>query len=91
LPVNFEWDEPKRLANLEKHGFDFMDADRLFDGPHYVAEARTVEGEPRWLATGMIGRQPATAIYTRRGANIRLISLRSARDGEKRRYQALLA
>jgi uncharacterized DUF497 family protein len=42
--MNFEWDESKRRANLEKHGFDFMDAYRLFDGPHYVAEARTVVG-----------------------------------------------
>jgi len=88
--MNFEWDEPKRQTNLEKHGFDFIDANRLFDGPHYVAEARTVGGERRWLATGLIGKQPATAVYTRRGANIRLISLRSARDGEKARYQAIL-
>jgi uncharacterized DUF497 family protein len=91
VPANFEWDELKRLANLEKHGFDFMDADRRFEGPHYVAETRTVGTETRWLATGMIGKQPATAVFTRRGANIRLISLRSARDGEKARYQALFA
>jgi uncharacterized DUF497 family protein len=89
--MNFEWDEAKRRSNLKKHGLDFMDAYRLFDGPHFVAEARTVGGESRWLATGMIDRQPATAVYTRRGASIRLISLRGARDAEKAGYQALLS
>ena len=28
----FEWDEAKRLANIEKHGIDFDDANEMFDG-----------------------------------------------------------
>jgi uncharacterized DUF497 family protein len=27
----FEWDEDKRLLNLEKHGLDFIDVQVLFD------------------------------------------------------------
>jgi len=30
--MDFEWDEAKRLANLEKHGVDFLRAQMLFDG-----------------------------------------------------------
>ena len=30
--VEFEWDEDKSLANLEKHGIDFLNARQLFDG-----------------------------------------------------------
>ena len=30
--MDFEWDEDKRLANLRKHGLDFVDAEALFDG-----------------------------------------------------------
>jgi uncharacterized DUF497 family protein len=29
----FEWDEPKRLANLAKHGVDFAAAKLIFEGP----------------------------------------------------------
>lgn len=30
--TGFEWDEAKRLANLDKHGLDFIDSIELFDG-----------------------------------------------------------
>ena len=30
--MEFEWDEDKRLSNLEKHGVDFFRARLLFDG-----------------------------------------------------------
>ena len=28
----FQWDERKRLRNIAKHGFDFVQADELFEG-----------------------------------------------------------
>jgi uncharacterized DUF497 family protein len=28
----FEWDEPKRVSNLEAHGVDFKDAALIFTG-----------------------------------------------------------
>jgi uncharacterized protein len=31
-------DEPKRRANLRKHGLDFVDAEAVFAGPTYVFE-----------------------------------------------------
>ncbi len=31
------WDEPKRLANIEKHGFDFADIDG-FDWENAIIE-----------------------------------------------------
>ncbi len=30
--MDFEWDEDKRLANLRKHGVDFVDVPAIFDG-----------------------------------------------------------
>jgi len=30
--MNFEWDETKNRANLQKHGFDFADAEQMFRG-----------------------------------------------------------
>jgi uncharacterized DUF497 family protein len=85
--MDFEWDEEKRLKNLEKHGIDFIDADILFGSPYVVAPGKTVDGERRWLATGMIDEIYVTAVFSRRDQVIRLISMRSARNGERRRHQ----
>jgi uncharacterized DUF497 family protein len=82
-----EWDEDKRLKNIEKHGIDFIDADILFGSPYLVAPGKTVDGERRWLATGMIDDIYVTAIFSRRDRVIRLISMRSARNGERKRHQ----
>lgn len=30
--MEFEWDETKRVANLRKHGIDFIDVPMVFDG-----------------------------------------------------------
>jgi uncharacterized protein len=34
--MNFEWDELKNEINIDKHGFDFVDAYRVFDLPMVV-------------------------------------------------------
>ncbi len=88
--MEFEWHEAKRLTNIEKHGIDFLDADLVFGGPHLLGPARTAGTEQRWIAVGMLDDVYAAVIFTRRGDTIRLISMRSARDAEKRRYQAVL-
>ena len=87
--MEFEWDETRRLATIEKHGLDFLDADLLFGGPHIVSPARLVAGERRWLAVGLIEDVHVTAIFTRRGDATRVISMRKARDDERERHQAL--
>jgi uncharacterized protein len=87
--MEFEWDEAKRQTNLNKHGLDFVRADLLFEGNHLIGPAKMVGGEQRWMATGIIQDGYATVIFTRRNEIIRIISFRRARDGEKRRYQAL--
>lgn len=85
--MDFEWDEAKRLKNIERHGIDFLDADILFGNPHLVAPGKTVDGEQRWLATGMIDEVYVTAFFSRRDRVIRVISMRSARNGERKRHQ----
>jgi uncharacterized DUF497 family protein len=87
--MEFEWNETKRETNIEKHGLDFIDAVLMFSGPTYRAEAKPKDGERRLLATGKIEDITVTAIYTLRGDAIRLISLRRARHGERKRYREL--
>lgn len=87
--MEFEWDEAKRASNLLKHRLDFMQAVLVFDGRHVVESAREMAGETRFKAIGRIGEDHVALIFTPRGTAIRIISLRRARDGERRQYQAL--
>jgi uncharacterized protein len=46
--MNFEWDERKNEINLAKHGFDFIDAPRVFDLPMVIElDEREAYGEDR--------------------------------------------
>ena len=86
----FEWHEDKRQKNLCNHGIDFVAAPQLFSGNHVRKRARDGKGgEERWMATGIVHGFYATAIYTVRGNIIRMISLRRARDEERRHHQNL--
>jgi len=87
--MQFEWDENKRLANIEKHGIDFIRAQRIFDDVHLSADL-PYESEPRWVAIGLMDGREIAVIYTMRGKDtIRLISARRARDNERKRFQEL--
>jgi uncharacterized protein len=46
-------------------------------------------GEQRWISIGELGDEMIAVVWTRRGAAIRVITMRKARDEEKRRYRAL--
>lgn len=84
--VGFEWDEAKRQANVAKHGLDFLRVTRIFDGP--VVTRHSPRGaEDRFVSIGWLDGRLVAAVWTTRGDNIRLISARSARDGERRHYQ----
>ncbi len=41
----FQWDERKRVSNLQKHGPDFLDAVELFESPYLSWVAKMVDGE----------------------------------------------
>lgn len=79
----FEWDEGKRQATLAKHGIDFIDAVAVFDADPLIIESRR-DGEPRWLAIGMMGGVAVTVVHTVRGDTTRIITVRKARRNERR-------
>lgn len=85
-----EWDEDKRQRNIQKHGFDFIDAIEVLSKDHVLIPS-SHQGEQRLLAVGMIKGRCATVVYTMRGLNYRIISVRSARRHERQQYQALLS
>jgi uncharacterized DUF497 family protein len=87
--MDFEWDEAKRLSNLEKHKIDFADAEAIFDGRPVVTGTSVRGDEKRFITTGMIDSYFYTVVWMWRDEKIRLISVRRSRDGEKRAYRQL--
>jgi uncharacterized protein len=88
--VMFEWDENKRLRNLEKHNLDFKDVALLFDGRPTVTETAISSDEMRHVTTAaMNDGKFYTVIWTWRESNRRIISFRRARNVEKRTYREI--
>ncbi|HEV2529081.1 MAG TPA: BrnT family toxin [Thermomicrobiales bacterium] len=87
--MEFEWDETKRLGNIQKHGFDFASVREMFDGRPLIHMERVYQDERRYASTGWLEDVYCTVIWTRRGEAIRLISARRARDNERRAHRAL--
>lgn len=87
--MEFEWDEAKRLSNLEKHDIDFVDVRELFSGRLLHTTTSSYTAEERFITTGRLNAQFITVIWTWRGQAIRIISARSASDGERRAYREL--
>lgn len=90
--MDFEWDEAKRLANLEKHGVDFRVAAFIFEGPVCEApDGREDYGEERLKAVGRDGEATYIVVYTWRGERRRIISAWKAGRHERQQYEKLLA
>jgi uncharacterized DUF497 family protein len=87
--MKFEWDEAKRLANMQKHGIDFVGAKSIFEIEHGIISARPSGTEERSIAVGRFAGRLIAVVYTRRDDAWRIISARRARNGERRRYQEL--
>jgi uncharacterized DUF497 family protein len=85
----FEWDEDKRLTNLEKHKLDFVAARLLFDGRATITAKSDYPIEVRYVTTAMIGGKFYTVVWTWRDDVRRIISFRRARNGEERAYSQI--
>ncbi len=86
--MGFEYDPDKSAENKRKHGIDFDVARRLWADARLVEIPARTNDEPRWLLIGKIDEKHWSAIITRRGDNIRLISVRRSRDEEVELYES---
>lgn len=81
------WDEPKRRANLKKHGLDFVDAAAAFAGATFTFEdARFDYGERRFISLGMLHGTVVVMAHTETAREIRMISMRKATKNEQTLY-----
>lgn len=86
--MDFEYDPEKSKSDLAKHGIDFDAAQRLWDNSKTVTLVAAQAGNDavRYLVLGMIDGKHWTAITTRRGKRIRIISVRRSRKNEEAIY-----
>ena len=82
------YDEDKRLSNLEKHGFDFVDAASVFEGFHITREdSRGNYGEQRFQTLGLYDNVLVVMmIHTPRDSTDHIISIRKANKHEQKYY-----
>lgn len=85
---SFEFNEEKSQSNLEKHGIDFIQAQKLWSDPCFVEiPAKTVD-EPRFMVIGHIAEKHWSAAITYRNRTIRIISVRRSRTEEIMIYES---
>jgi len=79
------WDEPKRIANLDKHGMDFADINEKFFDTALVLSAF----KRRYRAIGVNIRGVISVIFAVYGTEaVSIISMRPANKRERELYEA---
>ena len=86
--MKFEYDESKSLANLKKHGIDFVAAQALWNDLDALEIKAKSDDEERFLIIGLIQGKHWSAVVTYRNDNIRLISVRRSRKKEVLLYES---
>ena len=84
----FEFDEAKSQANLDKHGIDFVSAQGLWKDPYLLEIPAKSEDEQRFLLIGKISDKHWSAVVTYRDDRTRLISVRRSRPKEIALYES---
>jgi len=75
------WDEPKRLANIDKHGFDFADLTLDFFSASLIVPAK----KNRVMAIGRFKDRIIAVVFAALGAQgLSVISMRPARKDERK-------
>ena len=84
--MNYEWDEAKRRDTLEQRSIDFADMSH-FEWDTAIHRRRDRQDEVGWASLGYISGRLHHVVWTERGDNVRIISLRIASVRERRDYE----
>ncbi len=73
--MRYEWDEAKRLSNIQKHEIDFVGIEKVFAGSALtVLDDRFGDGESRFITLGLLQGSVVVVAYTETPQVIRIIS-----------------
>jgi uncharacterized DUF497 family protein len=85
--VKIIWDEPKREANLVKHGLDFADLTEIFFANALILPAR----KNRYRGIGVNDQGVICVVFATYGVEgISVVSMRAARKDEREAYRESL-
>jgi uncharacterized DUF497 family protein len=84
-----EFDPKKNAANIAKHGVSLATGDGVLHDPLAITvEDSSALGEPRWITVGTNSfGSLMVVVWTERGDEIRLISVRPATPKERKSYE----
>ena len=82
-----EFDQEKRDKTLQERGLDFARTGEVFTSTVVTIEdIRWDYGETRYISVGLLDFRAVVLVWTQRGENRRIISMRYANDREKNQY-----
>jgi uncharacterized protein len=88
--MQWEWDDAKDTANLEKHGISFEEALQVFTDSEGIEKEDLAHSSPSerrlWRTGKMKSGRIVTVVYTLSSDRIRLISAQERRP-ERREYE----
>ena len=85
------FDPIKREKTLVERGLDFVDAAEVFAGVHTVEDDDRYDyGERRCISAGWLRGRIVVLVWTPRGDERRIISMRHAHGKETRRWKKFL-
>ena len=81
------FDSVKRNRTLAERGLDFAEAAEVLDGPKFqFVDDRRDYGEERITTIGLLKGRMVVVVWTRRGENRHIISMRKANEREQGWY-----
>ena len=83
----FEYDPNKSETNQQKHGIDFIEAQKLWQDEKMLQVSLDFPEKVRYICVGKIGSKHYSAFITYRGRNVRIISVRRSRKKEIFNYE----
>lgn len=84
--MKFEFDSAKSESNRAKHGIDFVAAQKIWNDANRIEREAQSQTEPRFQVIGRLQEKIWSAFITYRETHIRIISVRRARDEERKLY-----
>lgn len=86
--MEFEYDKEKSRRNKEKHGIDFVEAQRLWEDAERVEIPAKTDDEKRCIVIGLIDQRHWSVVMTHRSDKTRIISVRRSRREEIHIYES---
>jgi uncharacterized protein len=90
--MKFEWDENKRILNIQRHQIDFVGIEEVFQGLIItILDDRFDYGEERFVTFGILNAIVLAIVHTDTDEVIRIISVRKANKLEEIGYYENIA